>query len=51
MNNEAEEVQTIGMIGIAGENATIELLRLTKPPGLMVSRRFRQGRTGSEVRD
>ena len=50
MKNEAEEVQTIGLIGIAGENATIDPLCLTKPPGLMVARRFRQGRTGSEVR-
>ncbi len=42
MRDQAEQVQTVDVLGIDRQNSSVKPLRLRKPPGLMVRRRLRQ---------
>jgi hypothetical protein len=44
VRDQAEQVQTVRMIGVGGEKASVKPLRLDEMPGLMASRRFGQQR-------
>jgi len=49
MGNEAQKMQTFGVVGIAGQEPSIKPFCSLKPPGFMVPCRFGQERVGSEV--
>jgi len=44
VRDQTEQVQTVRMIGVGGEKASVKPLRLDEMPGLMASRRFGQQR-------
>jgi sugar diacid utilization regulator len=49
MRDETEKMQTIGVIGIAGQDTAIKPFCLLEAAGLMVTCRFGQERVSSEV--